>query len=356
MVTLSRIGGLPKDLAGDRTFVRDAVLALLLAFVAGAAAVLWPGVRSLDAPGAVLLAAVHVPLAVIRRRPAPGLAALVVLALPYHLLQYQHHALVPAEVVALFAYAVLGRRARVVLAVVGTLLATCVVGMAMRAGGSSVREQIAVIEAVVALGIGVQVWRSHRARLAAITERAERAERTREQEAARRVAEERLRIARDLHDLLAHSITVIGVQAGAAAHLVRGDRPLDRTELADALASIAGTCRDARVELRGTLQVLRGTDAPEPGTLPGLDGIGDLVTAARGGGIRVTFRDESAGPDGDRPPPEVAVAAYRIVQEALTNVVKHAAARVRRREPRPRRRRPRRGSPTTAAARPRARP
>ncbi|MFD0904906.1 sensor histidine kinase [Actinomadura sediminis] len=331
MVTLSRLGGLPKRLtggttAGGGTLARDAVLALPLAVVAVAAALLWPGVRSLDAPGAALLVAAHVPLAVIRRRPAPGLAALVVLAVPFHLLQYQHHALVPAEVAALFAYAVFGRRARIVLGVVASLLLVCVVGMAMRAGGSSVREQIAVIEAVVAVVIAVQVWRSHRVRLAAITERAERAERTREEEARRRVAEERLRIARDLHDLLAHSITVIGVQAGAAAHLVRGDRPLDREELADALASIAATCRDARVELRGTLQVLRGTDAPASGKPPGLDGIGELVAAARAGGIRVTFADESAGPGGERPSPEVGVAAYRIVQEALTNVVKHAGA------------------------------
>ncbi|GGV21944.1 two-component sensor histidine kinase [Actinomadura cremea] len=326
MVMHSRFGGLPKRLAGDRALVRDAVLALLLAVVAVAVALLWPGVRSLDAPGAVLLAAAHVPLALIRRRPAPGLAALVVLVLPYHLLQYQHHALVPAEVVALFAYAVLGRRVRIVLGVAAGLLLVCVVGMAMRAGGSGVREQIAVIEAVVAVVIAVQVWRSHRVRLAAITERAERAERTREEEARRRVAEERLRVARDLHDLLAHSITVIGVQAGAAAHLVRGDRPLDRTEIADALASIAATCREARTELRGTLQVLRGTDVSGPGTLPGLDGIGELVAAARGSGVRVTFLDEAVGPDGERPPPEVGVAAYRIVQEALTNVVKHAGA------------------------------
>ncbi|WP_218040303.1 sensor histidine kinase [Actinomadura sp. WMMB 499] len=332
MVTHSRFGDFPRRLAGDgapaggRAVVRDAVLTLPLAVAAVAAALLWPGVRSLDVPGAVLLAAAHVPLVLIRLRPGIGLAALVVLVLPYHLLQYQHHALVPAEVVALFAYAVLGRRVRIVLGVVAGLLLVCVVGMAMRAGGSGVREQIAVIEAVVAVVIAVQVWRSHRVRLAAITERAERAERTREEEARRRVAEERLRIARDLHDLLAHSITVIGVQAGAAAHLVRGDRPLDRAELADALASIAATCRDARTELRGTLQVLRGTDVSEQGTLPGLDGIAELVAAARGSGIRIAFLDEAAGPDGDRPPPEVGVAAYRIVQEALTNVVKHAGA------------------------------
>ncbi|TDC11819.1 sensor histidine kinase [Actinomadura bangladeshensis] len=294
---------------------------MALAGIAAGAAVAWPGVRELDAAGALLLVAAHVPLAVIRRWPAPGLVALVVLVLPYHLAQYQHHALVPAEVIALFAYAVLGRRVRVVLGVAGFLLAVCVLGMAMRAGGGSVREQVAVIEAVVSVVIAVQVWRVHRARLATITERAERAERTREEEARRRVAEERLRIARDLHDLLAHSITLIGVQAGAAAHLVRGDRPLDRAELAEALASIAGTCRDARTELRGTLQVLRGTDVAG-GALPGPGGIGDLVRAARGGGIDVELSDDGLG----TLPPEIGVAAYRIVQEALTNIVKHAAA------------------------------
>ncbi|TYK44913.1 sensor histidine kinase [Actinomadura decatromicini] len=302
--------------------VKDALLAAVLAAVAVAVAAAWPGVRELDAAGALLIVAAHSPLALIRRWPTPGLVALVVLVLPYHLAQYQHHALVPAEVIALFAYAVLGRRVRVVLTVAGFLLAVCVVGMAMRAGGGSVLEQIAVIEAVVSVVIAVQVWRTHRARVATITERAERAERTREEEARRRVAEERLRIARDLHDLLAHSITLIGVQAGAAAHLVRGDRPLDRDELADALAVIAETCRDARTELRGTLQVLRGTDAAPSGTLPGAGGIADLVQAARSAGIEVDLDDADAG----TPPPEVGVAAYRIVQEALTNVVKHAAA------------------------------
>lgn len=303
--------------------VKDALAAAALAGVAAAAAVLWPGVRELDAPGALLLVAAHVPLALIRRWPAPGLLALVAVVLPYHLAQYQHHALVPAEVIALFAYAVLGRRVRIVLGVAASLLAVCVIGMAMRAGGGSLREQIAVIEAVVSVVIAVQVWRVHRARLATITERAERAERTREEEARRRVAEERLRIARDLHDLLAHSITLIGVRAGAAAHLVRGDRPLDREELAEAFASIASTCRDARTELRGTLQVLRGTDVGAPGTLPGARAVAGLVHAARGSGIDVDLRDGDVG----TLPPETGVAAYRIVQEALTNVVKHAAAK-----------------------------
>ncbi|GAA0262994.1 histidine kinase [Actinomadura nitritigenes] len=303
--------------------IRDALLTTLLAAAAVAAALAWPGTRPLDAGGLLLLVGAHLPLAVIRRRPALALVALVLLTLPYHLLQYQHHALIPAEVIALFSYAVFGRRVRAVLTVVGLLLFVCVITMALRAGGGSVREQIAVIEAVVSVVIAVQVWRSHRARLATITERAERAERTREEEARRRVAEERLRIARDLHDLLAHSITVIGVQAGAAAHLVAGDRPLDRAELAEALGSIAATCREARTELRGTLQVLRGTDVGGPAELPGPDAIPGLVDAARAAGLEVALSaDGAAGA-----PPEIGVAAYRIVQEALTNVVKHAGAR-----------------------------
>ncbi|MFD0684776.1 sensor histidine kinase [Actinomadura fibrosa] len=313
--------------------VRDGLLAAALAVAAAFAAAMWPQVRELDPLGAALLAGVHAPLAFLRRWPGAALAALVAAALPYHLLQYQHHALIPAEVIALFAYAVLGRRVRLVLCAAGLVLGTCVLAMAMRAGGGSVREQIAVVEAVVAVVIAVQVWRTHRARLAAVLERAERAERTREQaertreeEARRRVAEERLRIARDLHDLLAHSITVIGVQAGAAAHLLRGDRPPDRAELAEALAAIAATCRDARTELRGTLQVLRGTDVAAPATLPGLGGIGDLVQAARGAGLAVTLRNEPPAEEAGPLPPEVGVAAYRIVQEALTNVVKHARA------------------------------
>ncbi|MFB4296872.1 sensor histidine kinase [Actinomadura sp. NTSP31] len=301
---------------------RDALWAAALAVAALAVAVAWPGVRALDAAGAFLLLAAHAPLAVIRGRPTTALIALVVLVLPYHLLQYQHHALVPAEVIALFAYAVLGRRVRIVLGGAAFLLAVCVIGMAMRAGGASVREQIAVVEAVVSVVIAVQVWRSHRARVATITERAERAERTREEEARRRVAEERLRIARDLHDLLAHSITVIGVQAGAAAHLVAGDRPVERAELAEVLNAIAATCREARTELRGTLQVLRGTDVGGPAVRPGPDAVAGLAEAARSAGLEVTLSADGAG----AAPPEVGVAAYRIVQEALTNVVKHAAA------------------------------
>ena len=91
------------------------------------------------------------------------------------------------------------------------------------------------------LGVDVRIYRQY---VAAIVERAERAERTREEEARRRVAEERLRIARDLHDLLAHSITLIGVQTSVAAHVLAADPDrLDRAAVAKALDDIAETCR-----------------------------------------------------------------------------------------------------------------
>ncbi|GGV64847.1 hypothetical protein GCM10010228_15880 [Streptomyces massasporeus] len=111
------------------------------------------------------------------------------------------------------------------------------------------------VVAVLFCGVDVRVYGQY---VASIVERAERAERTREEEARRRVAEERLRIARDLHDLLAHSITLIGVQTSVAAHVLAADpERLHRETVAKALDDIAETCRSARGELRTTLEVLR---------------------------------------------------------------------------------------------------
>jgi signal transduction histidine kinase len=173
------------------------------------------------------------------------------------------------------------------------------------------------IIAVLFFGVDVRYYRQY---VASIVERAARAERTREEEARRRVAEERLRIARDLHDLLAHSITVIGVQTSVAAHVLAADPDrLDRTAVARALDDIAETCRAARSELRATLEVLRDParpDSREP--LPGLHGLPGLAETARTAGAEVDLTVSA-----DEVPPAVGAAAYRIVQEALTNAVRH---------------------------------
>jgi signal transduction histidine kinase len=174
------------------------------------------------------------------------------------------------------------------------------------------------ILAVLVFGVDVRVYRRY---IASVVGRAERAERTREEEAARRVAEERLRIARDLHDLLAHSITLIGVQTSVAAHVLAVDPDrLDRAAVAKALDDIADTCRTARGELRTTLEVLRADGPDAAGPLPDLTALPGLVRAANA--------DLTVDTGEVRLPPAVEAAAYRIVQESLTNAVRHAGAGV----------------------------
>ncbi|MFF3287437.1 sensor histidine kinase [Streptomyces sp. NPDC003023] len=161
--------------------------------------------------------------------------------------------------------------------------------------------------------------RSRRAFVDAIRERAERAERTREEEAGRRVAEERLRIARDLHDVVAHHIALVNVQAGVAAHVM--DKRPDQAK--EALAHVREASRSALNELRATVGLLRQSGDPEAPTepAPGLAVLDELVTTFRQAGLPVEVARADAGAE---PPAAVDLAAYRIVQEALTNVRKHA--------------------------------
>jgi signal transduction histidine kinase len=132
---------------------------------------------------------------------------------------------------------------------------------------------------------------------------------------------ERVRIARDLHDVVAHHVSVMGVQAGAARRVLDKDPVLAR----EALQTVEQTARVAIGELRGLLGVLRAEDSDTPDTrVPGLDRVSELVSSAETAGLEVEY-----GVYGEPwPVPEaVAVSAYRVVQEALTNVVKHASAR-----------------------------
>ncbi len=124
------------------------------------------------------------------------------------------------------------------------------------------------------------------------------------------------------------SITLVGVQTSVAAHVLAADPDrLDRAAVARALDDIAETCRTARGELRGTLEVLRESEhsggAGTRGPLPGLDSLSDLVDAARAAGARVEVEVVADGV-----PSGVGAAAYRIVQEALTNAVRHGGAGV----------------------------
>jgi signal transduction histidine kinase len=140
----------------------------------------------------------------------------------------------------------------------------------------------------------------------------------REEETQRRVVEERLRIARELHDVVSHSISTINVQAGVAAHVIDSNPEQAR----GALVSIKETSRETLRELRGILNVLRQVDEIEPRKpAPGLEQLEVLVETAREAGIPTTT--SISGPA--RPlPAAVDLAAYRIIQESLTNVIRHA--------------------------------
>src|SRR5215469_16710314 len=163
------------------------------------------------------------------------------------------------------------------------------------------------------MAVTARMWRLH---VREVEQRAEEAERTKDEAAQRRAMEERLRIARELHDSLTHSISVIQVQASVAAHLARKRGE----EVPPALLAIQEAGADATRELRATLGALR---SEQDGDGSGLIQLDRLVARAQAAGLRVTVTVTGA----EQPlPPEVDQAAYRIVQEALTNVSRHAGS------------------------------
>lgn len=173
-----------------------------------------------------------------------------------------------------------------------------------------------IAEWVVTFGVVAIAMRQWKGRLVEAEQRAIEAERGREETARRRTAEERLRIARELHDTLTHSISVIKVQSGVAAHLARKRGE----DVPDAILAIQEASTEAVRELRNTLEVLREEDA---NTGSGIDRIPALVERTRSTGLISTVRI-SGKPHGL--PSDVDRAAYRIVQEALTNITRHADA------------------------------
>lgn len=169
---------------------------------------------------------------------------------------------------------------------------------------------------VMAAALGESV-RGRRALAAEALERAERAEQLRDQEARYLMNAERLRIAREVHDTVAHAIAVINLHAGVTAHVL-DERP---EQVRESLGTIERTSATALRELRATLGLLRDAGDDEHAPAPGLGRLGELVAMARGSGLEVTV-------DAEDPPLElpgaVNHAAYRILQEAITNAVRHA--------------------------------
>lgn len=208
-----------------------------------------------------------------------------------------------------------GRRRSVALGVIIVLLTSLLVGGVLSSdiGWDAVISTVVVSTGAFVLGDNLQKRRQHLVNLA---ERAERAERERELLARERVTEERTRIARELHDVVAHSVSVMVIQAGAA----RRQLALDPDRAAEALANIETTGRHAMDELRRVLGVLRREEAGQPlEPQPGIDAIASLAASDPDLSVELHIDDGL-----DTVPQSVGLNAYRVVQESLTNVRRHA--------------------------------
>ena len=282
-----------------------------------------PGRAALDPFGYLLLALPVAAITLRRRLPVAVLVATSACLLAYQLRGYP--GVIPAVPVVVAVYvAVLAGHRRVAIATVSAgFLAVVATDLTVHSGlpfRVVLQDRFLLIGWIGAAAMAAEGLRHRRAYLAQAERRAEEAERTREEVALRRAGEERLRIARELHDSLTHSISLIKVQVGVAVHLARKNAE----PVPDVLLAIQEASGDAMRELRSTLEVLRTDEVPEgeAGTNgSGLDRLGDLVERARTAGLPTTVTV-----DGQRRglPPVVDRTAYRIVQEALTNITRHA--------------------------------
>lgn len=278
-----------------------------------------PG-HPIDPLGYGLLVAGAAVLVTRRRRPVVVLGVTAVAALTYYALGYAG-LIFPAIplLVALYTAVAAGRRVPALAASLGVLVAFLVTKIVFPTDAAPDVEGFLWASGFVATAVVLgEVSRGRRDYLSALEDRALEAERTREEEGRRRAGEERLRIARELHDALGHSISLINVQAGVAAHLL-DERP---DQARTALITIKDTSKEALQELRATLGALRGVDEDPPrAPAPSLSRLEELVARSSAGGLPV---EVSVTGDPRELPPSVDRAAYRIVQESLTNVARHA--------------------------------
>jgi signal transduction histidine kinase len=302
-------------------WVVDALLAVVLAVVlVGVRALEAHGLRHADFLGFTLTVLAALMVAGRRRWPLVVFAGTLILSVVVIAVTPPSGAISLPVVIAVYTLAqVQGRRRAVLLVMFTGVTLALARGLLQYQGWSDARTAVEPALALAALFLGWAVS-SRRAYVVEIEARAVQAEHTREEEARRQVDAERLRIARELHDVLAHGIATISVQAGVAAHVLY-DRP---EHAAQALRTIKATSKEALRELRGILGVLRDADeieSREPA--PGLGQLSRLIDATSNAGLptRVTISGIR------RPlPGTVDLAAYRIVQESLTNVLRHARA------------------------------
>jgi len=304
--------------AGD---VIVAVLVLMLTFAPSPGDAYQP-----PAPLTIGLAVVAVLTLPLRRRwPIPVLAGVVVLFAVAAFTGALNPGLALAVAVGMFGVTNRLTRGAGVLATAVTVVV--VVGLCLVAVLPDWDPRVIQYGLTTLIGAAIgDATRSRRDYITAITERAERAEQTREAEARRRVSEERLRIARDLHDAVAHQISVISLNAGVASSALasRPGRP-ERAE--EALVTIRSAARTVLGEIGDLMDVLRADESADPAAArtapqPCLDQLDRLVQGFRDGGLDVTVRTEGDLRSAPGAPSRV---AYRVVQESLTNAHKHGA-------------------------------
>ncbi|MGW7300958.1 sensor histidine kinase [Streptomyces sp. NPDC054829] len=261
--------------------------------------------------GAVLLAGAGVALLARRRAPRVVLAVTAMCTVGYEAAGFT--VLSVPYLVAVYGAVRAGHRALTVAVSVALLAVLQVTALVFRDGPAreafgAARDVLEIAWLIAAFAAGEALRQAER--------RAEEAERTREETARRRADEERLHIARELHDSLTHQISVIKVQSEVAVHMARRRGE----EVPGTLLAIQAAGREATRELRATLEALRDDDTAPP---RGLDDIPKLVERARSMDLDATLTVEGRRHD---VPAAVGRTAYRIVQEALTNTARHAAA------------------------------
>lgn len=299
---------------------RPPVWDIVIAAVAAAALIVDGSRRagSVLPPGDWLLAAAAcAPLAWRSRFPLAVLLAVMAGAIVCIAVFEPNDLVVGPLLVALYTVAERGRRRQSLVVAAFTAVVVVAVVTVFKSDGERLAADDA-LRLVVALGALVvgETVRTRRALAAAARDRVRREAREREDESRRRVASERLRIARELHDTLAHALVAINVQAGVAVHLSEGDPA--------ALRQIKDLSATALTDLRATLSLLRDQEDGAP-TSPALD-----LTAVSGLVERTTAAGVAASADvelnGVKIPSLVGQAGFRIVQEAMTNILRHANA------------------------------
>lgn len=297
---------------------RDATLAVTLAVLMAVGTVR----QDFSWAQAIGCAALAAPLAWRRRWPMAVLAVVVCGAYVYLALSEPNATpiFIAPELVAAYTVAAHGSRRRTLAVAVGLVLsAVVIVSLFSPDNGTDLAQ---ILEEVSQLGFALAIGeavRSRRALIAAMRERAERAERDGELEALRRVDEERLRIARDVHDVVAHSIATISTQASVGVHVGR-EEPARAVEM---LESIKRVSTQALQDLRYALGDLRdASDAGPTDPTPSLEDVAGLLQQARDSGLSVELRMEGSP---TMLPLALQTACYRIVQEGLTNVLRHAS-------------------------------